>query len=423
MAFITFFKGAIDMKKILSLTLVILLLVSATCLVGCGGETPDGTTQGAATTATPKPDDTPAVKDEVAEALINKVGGASETFVGALSEETYASAEEAARAYVNEEVAGQQNAEILNTKSNGTLSDNQIKDAGIPDSLLAGADSVEELEVTYSLSNASVESGVTLLKSSTDSQKTVKVYVIKCGVNWQYFTPRPVTGDTISKTYYDSVFNAEKYKNCTFKATNITRSETKYSGMGESGSVVTETKIEQLIKFADNKIFVEVTTSSLDSEVSTEATVNNISLYLEEIDGEMSCYVKTKADGEWMVGSLAAIGFTSIDQLAPFHDQYLDYTYFTKTDYGFALGEESVTSYIDEVLGGEFSALLAQGMEFDMLAKYVVKDGVLSALLSDATLSLSMSEGGMTASIAYDITAEMTCIDYGTTVVEKPAIE
>ena len=411
------------MKKILSLMLALLLV--ATCFVGCGGEKP-GTTEAETTTAaSSSPNDTPVVKDEVAEALIAKVGGASETFEGALSEATFYTPEAAAKGYLIKEVVGTKNvgfAEILTIRSKGTLSNSEAKAAGIPDSFLTDADSVEEMEVDYTVHEAAVDGGVTLLKDTVDNEKTVKVYVVKCGLNWQYFTPRPITGDTISASYYDSVFNAEKYKNCTFKATQITRNVVSYSGMGESGSQTSEVKVEQVIKFAGNKILVERTTSSYDTEVSAETTVQKISMYLEEVGGEMTCYVKTKADGEWMKGSLAAIGFTSIDQLTPFHDQYLDYTYFTKTDYGFALGEESATSYIDEVLGGEFTALLAQGFEFDMLAKYVVKDGVLSALISDALLSYSMSQDGATASMEYVIQAEMTCVDYGTTVVETVSI-
>ena len=90
------------MKKILSLVLAILLLVSATSLVGCGGDSnSNGSTN------------KPAEKDAQAEALVSEIGGASETFVGTLSEEKYASAEEAAQAYVAEEVVGEKEAEIL----------------------------------------------------------------------------------------------------------------------------------------------------------------------------------------------------------------------------------------------------------------------------------------------------------------------
>lgn len=409
------------MKKILSLMLALLLLVSATSLVGCGGE--GASTTGTDDTKAPADTQAPAPKDEVAEALISKIGGASETFVGALSEETYASAQEAAKAYVELEVVGKKKADILNTKSNGTLSDSEIKEAGIPDSLLANADSVEELEITYGVIDATMDGGISLLTDTLNTEKTVKVYVIKCGVNWQYFTPRPVTGNTITKTYYDSVFNSAKYKNCTFKATQVTRSETKYSGGGESGEEITEVTTEQILKIAGNKIYMESKNSAVAPAVSATPTVQVIYAYMEEVDGEITCYVKTSENGEWMRGSMTALGFTSLEELAPFHDQYLDYTYFTKTDYGFELGKDNMLSFMKETLGEELVMLLDQGVVFDMLCKYVVQDGVLSAMISDAKIGMSMSQDGYSASVDYAIKGEMTCTDYGTTVVEKPFTE
>ena len=405
------------MKKILSITLALLLLVSATCLTGCfdGLLKKDDGDKGSNNNATA---DKNTAKDEAVDALIQEVGGASETFVGALSEETYSSAEEAARAYIVGEVAGNKKTEIINTKSNGALSDKAIQKAGIPESLLAGADSVEELEVTYDEIDVTMD-GISLLASTT---KTVKVYVIKSGMNYQYFTPRPVNGDTITKTYYDSVFNYEKYQNCTFKNVQTVKYDISYSGNGESGTQASETKVEQLLKYAGNKIYLELTTTTYDSTTGAEPSVQTIAAYMEEVDGDVTCYVKQNGS-DWMMGSLSAIGFSSLEELTPFYDQYLDYTYFTKTEYGFALGKENATSYIDEVLGGQFGDLLEQGMEFDMLAKYVVQEGVLSAVLSDATLDFNMSQDGMSASMKYVIKSEMTCTNYGTTVVEKPFTE
>ena len=222
-------------------------------------------------------------------------------------------------------------------------------------------------------------------------------------------------------TYYFS--QREKYKNCTFKATQTTRSETKFSGGGESGEEITEVTVEQLLKFDGNKIYLEQKSTSLAPEVSATPVVQTIYAYMEEVDGEISCYVKTSKTGEWMMGSMTALGFTSLEELTPFHDQYLDYTYFTKTNYGFELGKDNMLSFMKETLGEELTAILDQGMEFDMLSKYVVKEGVLSAMISDAKIGYSMSQDGYFASMDYIIKGEMTCTDYGTTVVEKPFTE
>ena len=402
------------MKKILSLVLAILLLVSATCLVGCGGDSnSNGSTN------------KPAEKDAQAEALVSEIGGASETFVGTLSEEKYASAEEAAQAYVAEEVVGEKEAEILDTKSNGTLSDKEIKKAGIPDSLLANADAVEELEITYSVSDGTMDGGVTLLAETLNTKKTVKVYVIKCGVDWQYFTPCPVTGDTITKSYYDSVFNSEKYKNCTLKTSMTVKAKTKASFEGESMNLTTEMVMEQLIKFADGKIYLESTTKTND-ELQGINNETKIYAYMETVDGKVDCYVKTEEDGEWYRGSLTSIGFSTLDELTPFSDQYLDYTYFKKTDYGFSLSDENARSYFEQALSdvaGALADMITGDMDFDMLAKYVVQEGVLSAMIIDAKIVMNMNEQGVKMNIDETISGKTTCTNYGTTVVEKPFTE
>ena len=402
------------MKKILSLVLAILLLVSATCLVGCGGSSnSNGSTN------------KPAEKDAQAEALVSEIGGASETFVGALSKETYASAEEAAKAYVAEEVVGEKEAEILDTKSNGTLSDKEIKKAGIPDSLLANADAVEELEITYSVSDSTMDGGVTLLAETLNTKKTVKVYVIKCGVNWQYFTPRPVTGDTITKSYYDSVFNSEKYKNCTFKTSMTVKAKTKASYQGESFTQNTEMLMEQLIKFADGKIYLESTTKTTDDMQGINETTK-IWAYMETVDGKVNCYVKTEEGGEWMRGSLTSIGFSTLDDLTPFNDQYLDYTYFQKTDYGFSLSDENAQSYFEQALGdiaGALADMITSDMDFEMLAKYVVQEGTLSAMITDAKIVMNIEQEGVKMNIDEVVSGKTTCTNYGTTVVEKPFTE
>lgn len=54
---------------------------------------------------------------------------------------------------------------------------------------------------------------------------------------------------------------------------------------------------------------------------------------LEEIE------VTYLVDDEWEEADLTAVGSTSIEELTPFYDQYLDYTYFTKIKYGFALAD------------------------------------------------------------------------------------
>ena len=408
------------MKRILSLVLALVLLASAVCLTGCFN-TELATENGGSGSGSGNGGGNGGKNDKAPSDLINKVGGASETFEGALSEEVYSSAEDAATAYIAEEVVGNGDAEILSTKEKGTLSALQAVDAGIPAEFVDNADEIKEIEVTYTVADASLDSGVSVM---ANRKTTVKVYVIKINFDWQYFTPRPVTGDTITKTYYDSVFNAENYKNCTMESTVKTYMSTKVSYMGETMDEVAENTVHQLIKYADGKIYMEQKVTSTSNTSGT--TTNEIYFYLEETeDGETLCYVKTSADAMWSYGSLYSIGFTSVEQLTPFYNQYLDYTYFTKTDYGFALADDNARAYFTKAfsaLAGSFASL-TENMDFEMLAKYVVKNGALSAMINTAVVGMNYSEMGATVSMLVKADSEITCTNYGTTYIERPNVD
>ena len=59
----------------------------------------------------------------------------------------------------------------------------------------------------------------------------------------------------------------------------------------------------------------------------------------------------------------------------------------------------------------------------DMFAKYYVSQGVLSGMREDVTMKLDMNEEGMKMKMSADVVAEMSCTNYGTTVVTKPFTE
>lgn len=365
--------------------------------------------------------------------MIDQLGGVSETFEGAISEESYESAEEAATAYVEEEIAGNSSATVSEVKPIATLSESQMKEV-IPESMLEGVDSVEEYEVTYSVSDSdsflAADSEIQAL-DTLNKTKTVKVYVIKCGPDWKYYTPMPVTGETISQSYYNSVFDYKKYENCTYKFEQTMDMDISASGMGESANGTMQMTMTQLIKHADGKVYLEQTMATTGTGmyaqegVGDELSNMNIKAYMEEVDGVVSCYIKMGNSTEWVKGNLTTIGFGSIDELTPFYNQYLDYTYFTKTDYGFKLEKDSARQYVSQTL--EQLGTMVQSLFGDdgltILAEYFVSNGVLSGMRMDMDINISMAEGGVSMSMSGASTGVMTCTNYGTTVVEKPFTE
>lgn len=401
-------------RRILSIALAILMIFALLSLAACGkednrrGRKPSSNTGSTTNSEQNK--------------FIDALGGVSETFEGAISGDSYASSIEAAEAFVVEELAnGRANVSVVNSKE---LSSSEIKAANIPADLIEGCDAVEEVEVEYSvidMSGLDNRSNVTSLASETlDKTTKVKVYVIKFGVDWKYFSPMPVTGDTISKSYYDSVFNAEKYKNCTFEMTNEATAD--ISADGQSMTMIM--KINQVIKHADGKVYLE---QHMDVTSNGENMVQSVYAYMETVGGAIKCYVKTSENGSWMEADLSTVGFTSLEQLTPFYDQYLDYTYFTKTDFGFALEDENARKYFTTALMGALEGMESlidpNKMNLDMYAEYYVCDGVLSGMRVDADVDMTISAAGSSGTLKETVTTVTKCTNYGTTVVEKPFAE
>ena len=401
-------------KRITALLLAMLMVFAAMMMVACKQEKEDDDddkkTEGSK-------------NDPERNEFIEGLGGVSETYVGAISEDSYASAEDAAEAYVAEEIAGESDANIVEVTSKGELSDKEIQKANIPADLIEGCDAVEKMEVVYYLEDDSSldKGGVEYLASSSSKKTTVTVYVIKFNVDWKYFTPMPETGDTISKSYYDSVFNAESYKNCTLESTTVVDIEIKADGE----TMTMTSSITQKVMHSEGKVYFEQISKS--SSNGQETPESYICAYIEEGEYGVECYVKNSETGPWQRASLYQIGFTSIDELTPFYNAYLDYTYFTKTEYGFALADENARAYFTQALMGALGSMSSMidedKMKLDMYAEYYVAEGVLSGARVDADVDMDLSVEGQTASLKEKVNTVTKCTNYGSTVIERPDVD
>lgn len=392
--------------------LALALTLSLLCFTGCSNGTAAGTEN-----------------DPERNQFINGIGGVSETFKGSVSEESYPTPTDAAKAYIETEVVGEKDAEILSTQSKGELSSKEIEGLNIPEEFSDGINAVELIEVEFEivedsyLENKGNKFTNLSDKATLNKSRKVEVYVIKYTVDWKYFTPMPVTGETISKSYYDSVFNYEKFKNCTFESDSSININMSMSGDGQSQSYVITMDMKQTIKYADNKVYLEQTTVSTDSTTGKNES-NSICAYIEEDEyGDLTCYVQVDG-GDWFQGSLTTIGFYSLEQLTPFYNQYLDYTYFTKADFGFKLSEENAVAYLGQALDAAIGSMLdLSGMDIDMYAEYYVSEGTLSGMRMNADIGMNVSEGGYSVVVDENVTNIAKCTNYGTTVVEKPFTE
>jgi len=421
----------LKLKKILSLVLVLSIVFATLCTTSCKKKSKDDNNDNNGSN-----DNSSNIGDNIVEEqpgkngsegrteFISTIGGVSDTFEGVVSSESYNSPEAAAEAYVADEVVGNSGVEILSTTSKGVLSNSEITKLNLPEDVKAGLTSVEEIEVKYSEITATTFSN-SVTADTLDTSKTVKVYVIKYTNDWKYFSPAPITGDTITKSYYDSVFNYEKYKNCTIESSYLLTVNASGTDGIDTYSTTVELRISQLIKHADNKVYLEQVIETSEDGVSDTTTIY---AYLEEQDGNVVCYVKIDPTSEtWYPTDLTAIGFGKMEELTPFYDQYLDYTYFTKTNYGFVLDKDNAELYVSQVLAdslSEFGDILSSdGLNIDMFAEYYVSAGVLSGMRMDVDLSFAMTEDGISLTATETVTSDIKCTNYGTTVVEKPFTE
>lgn len=354
--------------------------------------------------------------------FINSLGGVSETYVGAVSNHTYYSSYDAAYGYIDNEVVGNGYFYNLSAETVEEFSPSNV-DITIPSEFLNGAVSVEKVNVTYNLENASAYSTMATAESTNTTQCTTVVYIIKYDYMFKYFVPMPVTGETISKSYYDSVFNSEKFQNCTLQVSVDETATITASAQGQTQTIDMIIKLDQTIMYDDNKIYFY---QRLETSIYGKSSIETIYAYIEEDEnGYVTCYVKYDENDSWTRGSLSYIGFSDMEELTPFYGNYLDYTYFSKTNYGFALEDENANQYFRQVFGQIWDSMGSMfDIEFelpedgvDMIARYYVQDGALSGVQSDANIALSVEVDGVNVSMEIDVNAVSTCTNYGTTVV------
>ena len=157
-----------------------------------------------------------------------------------------------------------------------------------------------------------------------------------------------------------------------------------------------------------------------------ETTSNSIYAYIEQVGDDIVCYAKVVENGEillnWQSEYIYNIGFNSVEDLLPFADNYLDYTYFTKTDFGFQIDGEQAERYLQEALEelADYQSVI-KDMDIKTIVKFYVKKGALSGMRQDLTIGYDGVMDGASTKLNMTLVAKGTVKDYGTTVVEKPA--
>lgn len=322
-------------------------------------------------------------------------GNYSETYTGTLSEESYATTDAAAQAYLANEFDGNTTeTTFVAYEKQKDLTAEEIATLSLGDVDPATVTSAEEGSVSYTVTEKS--DAVSL--AATDDTRTQKVIIIVIGVKHYYYTPATDKGDSISKSYYESVMDLSNYANCTYVYTaNVTTSA---SYQGQNMKMKATTKVT--MKLCETGAYLSMSMTGDGEPMETE-------IYLIATGTTLAAYVK--ADGAW-AGSAAEYGsIAELLEMARQNQQFLDHTYFEKTSTGFKLTTDKFEIYVANML--HVSGLNLSKAE----ANYYVSEGRLAKETME--ISLSANAEGVSTSVKMSATGKYS--DYGTTTVTIPA--
>ena len=331
--------------------------------------------------------------------------GNVDTFAGAISEDSYVSQQEAAEAFLDNEISGEAaRAQLKEVKEVGTLSSEEIAGLDTGDALEEGDTivSAKIVDISYTRNVA----GAASLAAEEEDTFVFTVYIIEISPfgavvhEFRYYVPKAENGDALTRSYFADVLDSAKYVNCTQKYT------------AKSSSQGISMNIDYVIKCATDKALLEMTMPDLNDTASMmTGKFSYMTIYGYFEDGATfdtwlsldkgASYVKDSGN------SFAEYGVYNMESFATLCLPDIDYSYFEKTSYGFKIQEAFLNKYVGEALGS-----LAPGASVSASLKYYVKDGRLSKV-----------ESKITADLGYKVTASssITFSAFGTTVVERPA--
>lgn len=379
---------------------------------------------------------------------------AVDTYKGEVSDSSYTSEKTAASAFLSEEIASDETSLTYDSYTKqSTLSSDEVDELNLSGIDKSKVESVEKGTVAYT-KNADAASEVSLYAAkaydgeTTETNKlTVTVYLVKLDVSeegssekkyeYRYYVPLPQVGEAISKSYYESVFDASKYTNCTatYSATVKTDVPSEYGTM--ETSVVTSGKMEITATAAHVTMEVKTVMSIPDLPDSYKSIVESMP-EAANITVTADYYISKNADGgadvaystdggkTYTKASLSvSFGIDEYDELfsADLSGEVSEavYSFFEKTDYGFTMSTDMLEEYLDSAIAAvkeELSTELNITISDDNNAKYdfYVSDGRLNKI--DYSLLFKITAGS--ATYGSDMSMTMEYSDFGKTSVTVP---
>lgn len=321
---------------------------------------------------------------------------ADNSFAGAMSTESYESEDDAAAAFVENEINGKAtDATFVSYKKEKDLTKSEIE------ALVLGGDysasevvSAESGKVTFTEDNLESRAA---RSSSSSGNKTSRIFIIKIGNVYFYYTPVFKKGETLTKSYISEILDYNKYTNSTIISTS------KATAQGVSATTTIT------VKYAENGVYSKTEIKSIGVYSVTELILVP---YTNEYGTTLLGYTRqgtSENEDEMSSWSSTYLGYSSIEGFlkASFN---IDHSYFERADWGFKMSKDKMNQYMNDTLGDFMSAYGGEIKSGD--AKYYVADGKLST--SEAKMTLATNYGTFT------VTATGKYTNFGSTVVEIP---
>lgn len=332
----------------------------------------------------------------------------SETFVGKLSDNSYYSKTDTARAYISEEFSGlTSNVSYSGYQKISDLTESQIKALPLEDSVLDNISAGEKVVVNYSCNGQEKKSNTCLLQ--TDS-------------GYHYFVEPNSAGESITNSYFESCLDGSKYLNCTATTTLNFRIA--------SDKISTDSIYRQVIQFDDDIAYIDQELPGMVYEMYFKENDSKIAVYLKhpqkddglfyslsEINSELRYQglyyeVKLVKGGEQVNVS----NLSSMQQITDFMFMMpVDASYFVKTNFGFSMPNEKYKE-VCKMMAGEEAYLEIESAwkeyKIHFNSDYYVTDGRLSA----SKTILTMTDG----EDVFALTITVNYTDFGKTSVTIP---
>lgn len=332
----------------------------------------------------------------------------SETFVGVVSDSSYGSKVETAKAFLTNELTGVTSQPVYTGYEKlGDLSSNDIDNLVLEQELKSEIESAESIAVYY---------------TCDDVSKSTKTCLLKMNGEYRYYVSMSSVGEALTNSYFDTVLDGAKYLNCTSTTTVNLRLV--------NPKATTDATYRQTIMFDNDIAYFDQELPGLDYEMYFTESGNSINVYLEHPDkNDGKFYTLSEINKDLRSQNLEykvyltkggeKVWLESLSTLQDITDfmfmMKLDASYFVKTAYGFSMPDEKYKEVCKMMAGEDAYAEMEQAWDeyhIHFISDYYVTDGRLSA----SKTVLTMSNGDD----IFALTINVNYTDFGTTEVTLP---